>query len=172
MVGTVDVSGSKHSALHILGAALLADGDVVIDNFPVIDDALNFLRIYESMGVAGRVTGRTAVLSVIPEKIRFDQSRLNLVERLRSSVLLLGSLLLRNHYVRMPIPGGDKIDPNGQRSIDEFLKVLDMFGIGHNLRHDRLEARLDRDLVGDKTLIWAGKTSSDFEPATAGRHSP
>lgn len=150
--GTVEISGSKHSALHILGAALLAGGEVVIDHFPLIGDALNFLSIYESMGVVCSLQGPSLVLSVTPGEIRFDQSRLHLVPKLRSSVLLLGSLLLRNRRLKMPIPGGDKIDPHGRRGIDEFLRVLDLFGIRHQLHGEYLEAWLDGELEGDREI--------------------
>ena len=150
--GRVEVSGSKHSALHILGAALLAGGEVVIEHFPRIGDALNLLSIYESMGVTFRLHGTSAILCVTPGEIRTNESKLHLVPKLRSSVLLLGSLLLRNRRLSMPIPGGDKIDPNGRRGIDEFLAVLDQFGIRHRLHNDHVEAWLDRDLEGDRDI--------------------
>jgi UDP-N-acetylglucosamine 1-carboxyvinyltransferase len=152
LTGTVDISGSKHSALHILGAALLAAGDVFIDHFPRIDDTLNLLRIYQSVGVPCRLEGTTAVLTVLPENIRWDESRLDLAARLRSSVLLMGSFLLRSRRLKMPFPGGDRIDADGRRSIDEFLRILEMFGIRYRLHDRELEVWMEGKLEGDRIL--------------------
>src|SRR5690606_37164455 len=49
--GDVAVSGSKNSALGILAAAAMADGESVLDNVPTHTDVFTMCRILRELGV-------------------------------------------------------------------------------------------------------------------------
>ena len=50
LVGTIRVSGAKNSALPCMAAALLTDGEVVLDNIPQVRDIQTERRLLSSMG--------------------------------------------------------------------------------------------------------------------------
>src|SRR5687768_5712177 len=53
--GTIAADGAKNAALPELAAALLADGELLLDNVPMVQDVRTMLRVLEHLGVAGRL---------------------------------------------------------------------------------------------------------------------
>lgn len=145
--GHVTISGSKHSALAVLGTVLLMDGKVTLENFPEISDTYHMLKIIESLGVKVDKIGSTVTLQV--GSIHFTNEEMWRVGKLRSSVLFLGSILLRMGAVVLPIPGGDKL---GARPMDEFLYVLDSFGVFHQEMPDYIIAEMPDKLTGTRHI--------------------
>lgn len=126
--GTVRIGGSKHAALNLLGALPLRDGTYVFHRMPLIADVYQMLAILRSMGVAVSVSAQATAITVDSAAFRYDSRELSRTPQVRSAILLLGSLLLRNGFVKMEAPLGD---PIGERPPDEFLSVLDAFGVSH-----------------------------------------
>src|SRR5689334_8232052 len=100
--GHVTISGSKHSALAVLGTILLLNGKVTLENFPNISDTHHMLKIIESLGVRQCTNGSTVTLEIV--NVKFTNEELWRVSKLRSSALFLGSILARIGRVVMPIP--------------------------------------------------------------------
>ena len=50
LVGTIRVSGAKNSALPCMAAALLTEGEIVLDNIPQVRDIQTERRLLSSMG--------------------------------------------------------------------------------------------------------------------------
>lgn len=148
--GAVELAGSKHSALNVLGALLLAEGHVTIDNFPRISDALHMLEIYKSFGVDSEIKDDQARIHIDPKNLKYSEKDLGRAQFLRSSILLLGSTLLRFGRVKFPKPGGDRL---GYRPLDVFLKILDDFGVYHTGNEkDHLDASFKVPLEGDRII--------------------
>jgi UDP-N-acetylglucosamine 1-carboxyvinyltransferase len=123
--GEIDVKGSKNAATPILSACLLTEEECIIDNLPLITDVMKMIQILQSMGVeVERIGERTvrvkAGSNVDPEKMDFSQ-----VGHMRSSILLLGSLLARFHKFKIKQPGGCII---GARPIGTHFDALEALG--------------------------------------------
>ncbi|HGE69329.1 TPA: hypothetical protein ENX78_00745 [Candidatus Poribacteria bacterium] len=149
LVGQVDVSGSKHSILHILGTLWLLDGDFVIRNTPNIWDVRYLLEIYKSLGIKFALTSEELKVSISSSSFRYSEEKMELASKIRSSILLLASLLVRNKYVKFPAPTGDRI---GNRPFAEFFAVLEHFGIFYSMQDGFIEARLKNPLVGNRVI--------------------
>lgn len=124
LVGEVTVSGMKNAATPILAATLLTSEACEISNIPRIVDVFNMIRLLESMGAKVHWKGEhTVVISCAS----VDPGRLNqgTVEKLRSSVLLLGPLVARFPELRLRRPGGCII---GNRPLDAHLEALQALG--------------------------------------------
>ena len=69
LVGDVRVSGSKHAALHLLGAALIAGESVVFENFPDIAvEMLDFSNLMLKPGhFALKVRGHSMIEALIDD---------------------------------------------------------------------------------------------------------
>ena len=145
--GSVTLSGSKHSALAILGVIPIAKGKIELENFPDIYDTYHMVKVIESLGAKVVHTNTNIKLQV--RDISYNENEFWRINKLRSTILFLGSILVRSGYLCLPTPGGDKL---GIRSINEFLYVLEKYGIHHNVHDDHIEAKLHSTLKGDRDI--------------------
>ncbi|MEY2397546.1 MAG: UDP-N-acetylglucosamine 1-carboxyvinyltransferase [Actinomycetota bacterium] len=141
--GEVAVSGAKNSVLKCMAATLLAPGRHVITNVAAIDDVTVMGDVLSAMGVtvdrSALATESTLVIDV-PETC-IPEAPYELAEKIRASIVVLGPLLSRFGYAKVPLPGGDDF---GSRPIDMHIKGLEALGATINMRHGDLEARADR----------------------------
>lgn len=123
--GTIDVRGSKNATTPILAATVLTKEDCVISNIPLIEDVYRMIEILESMDVKvtweGERTVRISAKDLDPSKMD-----LHTVKKLRSSILLLGSLSARSEKFRIAHPGGCTI---GKRPVGTHFDALEKMGI-------------------------------------------
>lgn len=146
--GTVNIGGSKHSSLPILAATLLAKGSIVIRNLPDIDDVIHMLAIVKSLNAKLSEVNKNT-LRVELDELTVSTQEFWRITRLRSTVLLLGSLLARTGSVNLPYPGGDKL---GSRPMDEFLYVLEQFNISCSLNARSIKASLNGTLRQNRDI--------------------
>lgn len=123
--GEIEVKGSKNAATPILSACILTKEECIIDNVPLITDVMNMILILKSMGVeVERIGERTVRVkagdNTDPEKMDFS-----IVGHMRSSILLLGSLLARFKKFKIKQPGGCII---GARPIGTHFDALEELG--------------------------------------------
>lgn len=125
--GTVEVEGAKNAVLPILAASILAQKRVtVLHNVPVLSDVDKMINILECLNV-------NIVFDREMKQLKVDATRpLNSVatgeymNRMRASVLVMGSLLARNGRVKATMPGGCNI---GLRPIDLHLHGFKQLGV-------------------------------------------
>lgn len=122
--GHINISGAKNSSLIILPAAILGSSKSVIKNVPDISDVRHLLEIIESIG--GKTSFSNSTVNISPEKINSVEPAVNLIHKLRASVVLVGPLLAKYGKAIISQPGGCLI---GARPIDEHLDVFQQMGI-------------------------------------------
>ena len=146
--GTVTVQGAKNSALKLMAATLLAEGEYLLRRVPRINDVEIMAELLTSMGVAvHRAADGTLVVrrgaDCLPE------APYELVERMRASIVVLGPLLARFGRARVAMPGGDNF---GSRPIDMHLRGLEALGASFSFSHGIIDARADL-LRGTKVVL-------------------
>jgi UDP-N-acetylglucosamine 1-carboxyvinyltransferase len=152
LVGRVDISGSKNSALPILAATLLTPEKCVIHNVPDLSDIRFMLEILRQLGAevtfeGGTVTTRTEkVLSEVP----YD-----LVRKMRASICVLGPIVARNGHATISEPGGCSI---GDRPIDIHLRGLAELGAASHSEGGNVHIP-KAELIG-KEIFLGGKFGS------------
>lgn len=129
--GSVAVVGAKNSALKALAASLLLDGETVIEKVPQIEDIHRLVEIIKDIGVGISENGST--YTITDSKVKKNILEPHLHQKIRSSVLLVGPMLLQTKEVAFPHPGGCVI---GQRPIDYFLDGFAKFGVEIDERSD------------------------------------
>ncbi|MBN1958517.1 MAG: UDP-N-acetylglucosamine 1-carboxyvinyltransferase [Desulfuromonadales bacterium] len=142
--GTVKVSGAKNSALPLLFATLLADGQSTITNVPELRDIRTAVQLLAELGA--EVNRQDDSCDIDASQIRGIEAPYELVKTMRASVLVLGPLLARYGRARVSLPGGCAI---GARPIDLHLKGLEALGARIHLDHGYVEATAER-LIGAK----------------------
>lgn len=145
--GTVTVSGSKNAALPILSAALLTNEKSVFTNVPDIDDIWSFLKIMEEIGVKTEFKDHTVTID--PKNIKKPNFPSDIVNKMRASILLLGSLIHRFNELTMPFPGGCVL---GKRSVSTH--VSGFVGLGAKIVNDPNNIHLKiNKLKGSKIIL-------------------
>jgi UDP-N-acetylglucosamine 1-carboxyvinyltransferase len=129
--GRVRISGAKNAALAILPAVLMASEKVSLYNVPDIIDVRTMLRIVEDLGMTIRRRGRNS-LDFYPSGLRGFSPPYSLVQQIRASSYLMGSLLGRFGKAAVPVPGGCDLGP---RPIDQHLKGFTALGADCRIEH-------------------------------------
>ena len=121
--GSVRVHGAKNSVLPILAATVLARGQSVIHNCPALRDVFAMVEILECLGCTVRYEAGTMLVDA--RQLNDCQIPDCLMQGMRSSVLLLGPLLVRSGQAVMCAPGGCAL---GERPIDLHIMGLTELG--------------------------------------------
>lgn len=154
--GSVVVSGAKNSALKLMAATLMVEGESVLHNVPHIADVEIMCDLLTSMGA--RVVRSEETLRIdVPEKVD-PEAPYELVERMRASVVVLGPLLARHGRARVSLPGGDNFGP---RPIDMHLAGLEQMGATISFAHGYVEANADRLTGAQIVLEFPSHTATD-----------
>lgn len=146
--GTIRVSGAKNAALAIIAAAILAEGETVLENVPRISDVEALLEILASLGAEVSWIGQDTLKLYVPDDIN-HVAMYRQVKRLRASNLLLGSLLARKGVAKISLPGGCQI---GSRPMDLHLKGLKKLGCSILIEHGYIKASCEQ-LMGEKIYL-------------------
>src|SRR3989339_1337462 len=123
--GEIEVRGSKNATTPILAATLLTSKKCFLSNIPLIEDVFQMLEILKSMGSKVRWLGERKIL-IENKNINPDKMDPKLVKKIRSSILLFGSLSARFDKFRIYHPGGCKI---GIRPMDTHFDALRKMGV-------------------------------------------
>ncbi len=132
--GDVWVSGSKNAALPQFSAALLSDGETVLENVPDLSDVRFMAEILVHLGAKVERLGRNE-WKIKPGELQPD-APYELVRKMRASVCLLGPLVARLKRAKIPMPGGCVI---GHRPIDLHLRALEEMGAKVSLNQGVVE---------------------------------
>lgn len=146
--GRVAVQGAKNSALPLLAATLLAEGESVLYNCPQLTDIDAALEILTSLGCAVRRAGRTVWVDA-SGPLNTDITPA-LMGTMRASVLFLGPLLARVGQVTAGVPGGCQL---GSRPIDLHLRAFQALGGQVREEDDRIICEAGRGLCGGQLTL-------------------
>lgn len=135
--GSIEVRGSKNATTPILAAALLSGTTSVISGIPLIEDVFRMLEILESLGAKVEWKGKRTV-AITPGKIEPRRMNVELVKKIRSSILLLGPLSARIEKFTLHQPGGCVI---GKRPMDTHTDILAKLGV--SIRREERGYRVD-----------------------------
>ncbi|ALM10409.1 MAG TPA: UDP-N-acetylglucosamine 1-carboxyvinyltransferase [Candidatus Peribacter riflensis] len=121
--GDITISGSKNAALPLIAASVLASGETVLHNVPRLRDITVMLRILEFLGAETSFQGNT--VRIRTHKLQNRRIPVELVSKLRGSIVLLGPLLARFGTVEMAYPGGCVL---GKRPVYAHIAALGQLG--------------------------------------------
>lgn len=151
LVGEVVIGGAKNAALGILAAAIMTDGECLIDNMPNVRDTNVLLQAMEGIGarierkgnnevvISGKDIDSTGDLIVDNEYIR----------KIRASYYLIGALLGKYKKAQVVLPGGCDI---GSRPIDQHIKGFRALGAEVRIEHGMIIAQAEQ-LVGSRIYL-------------------
>ena len=140
--GCAPVSGAKNSALALLAASLLCDGEVALRHVPVrLRDVQLLGRVLESVGALVRTEGGAAgegAIAVDARALSGAPPDAAAVRGMRASILTLAPLLARVGEAEVALPGGCAI---GARPVDLHVRGLRALGAEVEVRGGVVVAR-------------------------------
>lgn len=137
--GEIEVQGSKNAVLPMMAAAILHKGTTVLTNVPRIQDVFCMVDILETLGCRVRFAGHE--LRIDASSLKSTEIPKEYVQRMRSSIMVLGALLGREGQAVTYYPGGCSI---GRRPIDLHLEALGSLGAEIAEQDGCIEAKADR----------------------------
>ena len=156
LVGTIQVSGAKNSALPCMAAAILTEDEVTLENIPQVRDIETERKLLVAMGAEVELgTGTSDHITRINFRtLSSPEAKYEIVKTMRASSLVLGPLVARAGMARVAMPGGCAI---GGRPIDLHIKGLEKMGAEIIQEHGYLEARASKlkgaHIVFDKITV-------------------
>lgn len=121
--GSITLQGSKNAALPLMAASILHSGRTTLHHVPAIRDVDVMIEILENIGCTVQKDNGTLIIDAA--KAEHFEVAASLGERMRSTIILLGSMLGRAGRAKMPFPGGCII---GMRPIDIHITSLGKMG--------------------------------------------
>lgn len=118
--GEIAVHGSKNAILPVIAGTILHKGVTILHNCPNILDVMYMVEILKDLGCRICWEGRS--LTVDASQLKNAEVTEEYAVRLRSSIILMGSLLGRMKQAKMAYPGGCTI---GKRPIDLHLSAFE-----------------------------------------------
>lgn len=122
--GEVKISGSKNSSLPIIAACILNGGKSTLYNVPDIKDTTGMFEILKDLGC--KIKKKNNWIEIDSSNINKFEIDKELMNKMRSSVIIAGALIGRFRKARFSYPGGCDI---GTRPIDLHIMGFKKLGI-------------------------------------------
>lgn len=153
--GTIETNTSKNGAMGLLAASLLNKGVTTFKRVPRIEEVNRVLEIFQSIGVQYKWNENTLIIK--PPKT-FLLSKLNIesAAKIRSALMMIGSLIHHVDMFKMPHAGGCKM---GERTIAAHRYGLEELGIKINTKAEFYEISKKKLHSGDIVMYEAGDTA-------------
>ena len=137
LVGEIEISGAKNSALKLMAASLLTDGPLELSRMPRLADTRFLGHLLARLGVV--VEERAgAKLFMQANNLGEPFAPYDLVRKMRASFNVLGPLIARVGHARVSLPGGCAI---GARPVDLHLQALEALGAEIELSEGYVNAK-------------------------------
>ncbi|MEQ4204388.1 UDP-N-acetylglucosamine 1-carboxyvinyltransferase [Actinopolymorpha sp. B9G3] len=148
LTGELTVAGAKNSALKLMAAALLTEGQTVLSGVPDILDVRYMADLLERLGCQTATEADTLTIDV-PASIDHEADY-QLVRRLRASITVLGPLLARCGRAKVALPGGDSI---GSRGLGMHVSGLAKMGADIDIEHGYVVASAPNGLRAGEIFL-------------------
>jgi UDP-N-acetylglucosamine 1-carboxyvinyltransferase len=148
LFGSINVPGSKNSALPILVSTLLNKEEIKLNNIPELQDIISMINLLRNFGV--KINKNDSTISLNSYYLKNNIADYDLVRKMRASILVLGPLLTRFNEVKISLPGGCAI---GNRPIDIHLNGLSKLGVDFVTERGFVIGKVRKKLVGAKITL-------------------
>lgn len=146
--GSVAISGAKNSALPIMAACILVDGETVLRNVPDLADVRLMLQLLGRLGVRSERDAQGHLRMRVEDEMS-THAEYELVRQMRASVCVMGPLLGKRRRAQVSMPGGCAI---GDRPIDLHIRGLRALGADFELVNGDVQLRAKK-LVGSDVFL-------------------
>lgn len=147
LLGEIEINGAKNAALPILCASILNKGITVLNNVPNLSDTKTAIDILKCLGC--KVTRHKKTVVIDSSVLTSCKIPIDLMQKMRSSIIFLGALISRMGEAQMVYPGGCCL---GSRPINLHIKALKKLGIEISEENDTINAKA-KNVIGNEIYL-------------------
>ncbi len=137
--GEIKISGSKNSSLPILFSCLLSKEEIKINNIPLLKDIYITIKIFKKLGVKVKQNKNSFIINA--KYINNTNIIFNSINKIRASIWLLATIIIRCEKIKLKIPGGCNI---GKRPIDLHIYALKCLGINIKFKNNFIIGKIKK----------------------------
>jgi len=157
LTGDLTVHSAKNSAVAILCASVMIDGQVVLTDVPEIEEVNRILEVLESIGAKIKRSKNKITLDY-SGKIDISKLDKKSAEKTRSAFLLWGALASKIKKYTFPKIGGCKL---GNRTVRPHIYALEKLGVNIKSTPSCYEV-INNDLKGNEIVMYeSGDTTTE-----------
>ncbi len=153
--GEITTNTSKNGAMGLLAASLLNKGVTTLKRVPHIEEVNRVLEIFQSIGVVYKWNGDSLIIKP-PKKFLLSKMNIEAAKKIRSALMMIGSLVHHVDSFKMPHAGGCKM---GERTIAAHRYGLEELGVIIDTKADFYQISKDKLHAGDIVMYEAGDTA-------------
>src|SRR5581483_1029756 len=148
--GSIETNTSKNGALGLFCAALLNKQSTILHGIPRIEEIARIMEIFESTGVKIEWIASNSVRITPPKKFLIEKIDAKASGKIRSVLMMIGSLVHHKEKFAIPHAGGCKM---GQRTIAAHRFGLESLGIHIKTKENHYEITLGKLHPADIVLL-------------------
>lgn len=156
--GSIAVGTAKNSALGLLSAAVMVKGRVTFRDMPRIEEVYRFVELLQSVNVSCEWSDEHTLVVDSSHSLRLQSIDKKVSMKIRSSLLLLGSLASRAESYTLYRSGGCKL---GVRTVRPHLYALEKLGIQIKTTDDQYRVTNGKLKAADVVMYEAGDTPTE-----------
>jgi len=156
--GTIQTNYSKNGAMGLFCASLLNKDITILHGIPRIEEIARAMEIFESIGVKTEWTGKNTVKITPPKKFKINNIDMKSAGRIRSVLMMIGSLIHSENKFNIPHEGGCKM---GQRTIAAHRYGLESLGVKIVTKETHYEVSHKKLKPADIVLYEASDTATE-----------
>lgn len=158
--GTIEISGSKNSALPIMAAALMAEGKTTLRSVPRLSDIDSMSKLLGTLGCHvyrhdspennSGLPNLDGPLDITVTDESKSWAEYEIVKTMRASICTLGPLLAKRGEAMVSFPGGCGI---GDRPVDLHIRGLQKLGAEFRLENGDIIGKVKGRLKGCRMYL-------------------
>ncbi len=156
--GSIETNTSKNGALGLFCASLLNKQSTTLHGIPRIEEISRIIEIFESIGVKIEWIEKNTVKITPPKKFTLNKINKDASSRIRSVLMVIGSLIHFEKKFKIPHAGGCKM---GQRTIAAHRYGLESLGVKITTKESYYEISHSKLRPADIVLYEASDTATE-----------
>lgn len=155
--GSITTNTSKNGALGLMCAALLNTGETILHGIPRIEEIDRIIEIFESIGVDVDWVKEHSIRIKTPRRFKLESLDVEAASRIRSVIMMIGSLVHYHKDFELPHAGGCKM---GERTISAHRNGLEKLGVSITTKKDVYQIESKKLAATELTMYEASDTGT------------
>ncbi len=156
--GSIQTNCSKNGAMGLFCASLLNKDATILHGIPRIEEISRAIEIFESIGVKVEWIGKNTIKITPPKKFKLNNIDMKSAGRIRSVLMMIGSLIHSENKFNIPHEGGCKM---GQRTIAAHRYGLESLGVKISTKETHYEISHKKLRPAEIVLYEASDTATE-----------
>jgi len=156
--GEITTNTSKNGALGLFCASLLNKNATTLHGIPRIEEIHRIIEIFNSLDISVEWIGANSVKITPPKNIDLSKINKGSAGKIRSVLMMIGSLIHHQDHFTIPHAGGCKM---GQRTIAAHRYGLEELGVKIITKDDHYDISYKKLKAGEITLYEASDTAAE-----------